>query len=143
MPSVLMFFACAIGLPSIDLYRLMIKLMRCEPMKGRMDREQAKRLVLLVQDPGEVLAAVLEIKRVRPLPFEIRQSKNGDIPAACIRLMWRYLAFQPYRPRAKYDLREFKKPTPEWHVYTLTKKLMAQPLDAAQVPGELREGGNP
>ena len=43
-------------------------------MKGRMDREEAKRLVLLVQDPGEVLAFVLEIKRVlkyktlRPVP---------------------------------------------------------------------------
>ena len=112
-------------------------------MKGRMDRGEAKRLVLLIEDPKEILLEVLKLKRVRPLPFVIKLDGGGGIPAACIRLMWRYLAFQPYRPRAKYDLREFKKPTPEWHVYTLTKKLMAQPLGAAQVPGELGEGGNP
>ena len=61
-----------------------------------MEEEEATWLVQLTADPKQMLTCFLDMSKERHLPISLRFEQDGNVQAACLRTIWRYLAFHKY-----------------------------------------------
>ena len=70
--------------------------LRCEPTAGKMEEQEATWLVQLTADPKQMLTCSLDMSKELHLPITLRFEPDGNVQAACLRTIWRYLAFHKY-----------------------------------------------
>ena len=82
--------------PTAGHWNLRRMLLRCEPTAGKMEEEEATWLVQLTAGPKQMLTRFLDMSKERHLPITLRFEPDGNVQAACLRTIWRYLAFHKY-----------------------------------------------
>ena len=58
-----------------------------------MEEAEATWLVQLTEDPKQMLQHFLDMSKERHFSISLRFEQDGNVQAACLRTIWRYLAF--------------------------------------------------